>query len=160
MTRNQPAADSRQRFRFSLNRKPAALSLAAIALAAAAILWQPRRVAAQTSPAPNAATFYTQRVQPLLQAHCYRCHGGFNHRGGLNMATRASFLRGGFAGPVIVPGNAAQSLLIRLVRHEGHADDPTSMPPPPNKKLSDADIATLTQWIQAGMVMPPDPPAN
>jgi cytochrome c553 len=32
------------------------------------------------------------------------------------------------------------------------------MPPPPHQKLSDADIATISQWIQAGMAMPPDPP--
>jgi cytochrome c551/c552 len=27
---------------------------------------------------------------------------------------------------------------------------------PPKSKISDADIATVTQWIQAGAVMPPD----
>jgi cytochrome c len=32
------------------------------------------------------------------------------------------------------------------------------MPPPPHQKLSDADIATISQWIQAGMAMPPDQP--
>jgi cytochrome c551/c552 len=43
-----------------------------------------------------------------------------------------------------------------LIRHEGPVDHP--MPMPPKSKLSDADIATITQWIQAGAVMPPDQP--
>jgi hypothetical protein len=30
------------------------------------------------------------------------------------------------------------------------------MPMPPKGKLSEADIATITRWIQAGAVMPPD----
>jgi cytochrome c551/c552 len=72
------------------------------------------------------------------------------------MVTRASLLRGGHDGAVIVPGNAGQSLLIKLIRHEGPADDPMPMPPKPHEKLSDADIATITQWVQAGAVMPPD----
>jgi hypothetical protein len=30
------------------------------------------------------------------------------------------------------------------------------MPMPPKGKLSEADIATITRWIQAGAAMPPD----
>jgi cytochrome c len=81
-----------------------------------------------------------------------------NHRGGLSMATRAGLLRGGHDGAVIVPGNAEQSLLLHLVRHQGPADDP--MPMPPKSKISDADIAILAQWIQAGAIMPPDQPVE
>jgi cytochrome c len=148
---NQPAAATSSAFRLKL----LALLFATASLAAAAVLWQPPIVAAQASPAPNTVEFYTQRVQPILSANCYRCHGGFNHRGGLSMATRAGLLRGGHDGAVIVPGNAEQSLLIRLIRHQGPADDP--MPMPPKSKLSDADIAVVAQWIQAGAIMPDRP---
>ncbi len=154
MLRNQPAADSSRRLH-RLHRKTAALALAAASLTTAALLWQPRGVAAQAGPAPNSPAFYTQRVEPIFAANCNRCHAGEHHRGGLNIDTRASLLRGGHDGAVIIPGNAAQSLLIQLIRHEGPADDP--MPMPPHSKISDADIATVTQWIQAGAVMPPDP---
>jgi mono/diheme cytochrome c family protein len=160
MHRNLPAADSCRPFRVPLRHKIAALSLAAVCLAAAARLWQPHGVSAQDAPAANNVAFYTQRVQPILQANCYRCHGGEHHRGHFSMATRAGLLRGGMDGSVVVPGNAAQSLLIRLIRHEGPVDDPMPMPPPPHHKLSGADIATIAEWIQAGMVMPPDPPAK
>jgi len=100
--------------------------------------------------------FYTTKVKPILDANCARCHMGDNHRGGLSMNSRESFLKGGKMGVVLVPGDA-NSLLIKLIRHEGPADDP--MPMPPNKpKISDADIATITQWVKAGAVMPPDKP--
>jgi cytochrome c len=154
MFRNQPATETSSAFHLKI----VALSFSALSLAAAAILWQPTTVAAQATPAPNTVEFYNQRVQPILRENCYRCHGGMNHRGGLSMATRAGLLRGGHDGAVIVPGNAEQSLLIHLVRHQGPADDP--MPMPPKSKISDADIAVIAQWIQAGAVMPPDPPLN
>ena len=157
MPRNQPRADWLHTFRLPLSRSMIALSLGALSLAAAAILWQPRGVVAQTQPAANSVAFYTQRVLPIFESHCYGCHGGMNHRGGLSMVTRASLLKGGHDGAVIVPGNAGQSLLIKLIRHEGPANDPMPMPPAPHDKLSDADIATVTQWVQAGAVMPPDP---
>jgi len=158
MFRNQPATDPRFTICTTFKFKIVALSLAALSLATAATLWRTATVAAQSTPAPNTVAFYTQRVQPILTENCYRCHGGLNHRGGLSMATRAGLLRGGHDGAVIVPGNAEQSLLIHLVRHEGPANDP--MPMPPKSKISDADIATLAQWIQAGAIMPPDPPVN
>jgi len=107
----------------------------------------------------DAATveFYTTKVQPILQANCYRCHGGMNHRGGLNLQTRASMIKGGHDGTVLVPGDPAQSLLIKLIRHEGPANDP--MPMPPKEKLSDADIAVVERWVKAGAIMP-DPAAG
>ena len=156
MTRNQPAADWLQTF--CLHRRMLPLTLGALVLAAAAAFWQPRGVAAETQPAPASVAFYAQRVQPIFEGHCYGCHGGTNHRGHFSLATRAGLLRGGMDGAVVVPGNAAQSLLLKLIRHQGPADDPMPMPPPPRHKLSEEDIATIAQWIQAGMAMPSDPP--
>jgi cytochrome c len=100
--------------------------------------------------------FYTTRVQPILQANCYRCHGGINHRGGLNIQTRAGMLKGGHDGSVLIPGDPASSLLVRLIRHEGPAKDPMPMPPK-QPRLSDADIATVEQWVKAGATMPENP---
>lgn len=104
----------------------------------------------------NAATpqFYTDYVLRIFQANCYRCHSGMNHRGGLQLDTREHILRGGKDGAVIVPGHPEQSLLVKLIRHEGPGREP--MPMPPKGKLSDADIATVTRWIEAGALMPGD----
>ena len=97
--------------------------------------------------------FYSTKVKPIFEANCARCHGGLNRRGGLNMDTRESMLKGGHDGAVLVPGDPAKSLLVRLIRHEGPADDPMSMPPK-KPKLSDEDIAIVEKWVKAGAVMP------
>jgi cytochrome c len=97
--------------------------------------------------------YFTTKVKPILDANCARCHGGLNHRGGLNLDTRANMLKGGHDGAVIVPGDPDKSLLVRLIRHEGPADDPMPMPPKKDK-LSDSDIAVVAQWVKAGAVMP------
>jgi cytochrome c len=99
--------------------------------------------------------FYTNRVEPIFRANCYRCHGGMNHRGGLNIQTRAGMMKGGHDGQVLVPGDPAKSLLVRLIRHEGPADDPRPMPPK-LPKISDEDIATVERWVKAGAIMPGD----
>ncbi len=151
-------------------RKPAALAVGA-ALAIFAANFAPLSglsgllLGHRLAPAPvhadeNPASpeFYTTRVRPILQTNCYRCHGGMNHRGGLNMETQAGLLKGGHSGPAIVPGDPARSLLIRLIRHEGPPSDPMPMPPSPRPKLSDTDIHTIEQWVQAGTIMPPETP--
>lgn len=116
-----------------------------------------RPVAAQD--AASSPAFFTEKVKPIFEANCASCHLGTNHKGGLSLMTKASMLKGGMDGAVIVPGDPAKSLLVRLIRHEGPAEDPMPMPPPPRTKVSDADIATITQWIKAGAAMPDDAPA-
>ena len=138
----------------SLNLGVAALVLAAFTSTSSHV---------QAAPAPAAGDdaaglkMYTDKVVPIFQANCYRCHGGMNHRGGFSMDTKAGMAKGGHDGKVIVPGSPEQSLLVKLIRHEGPKDDPMDMPP--NKpKISDADIATVEQWVKAGAIMPEDAP--
>ncbi len=128
-------------------------------IAAASLMALSLRVAtAQAAGQDEAARpeFYTIKVRPIFQANCYRCHGGMNHRGGLNIATRAGMMKGGHDGAVLVPGDPAKSLLVRLIRHEGPQNNPGPMPP--KAKLSDADIATVERWVRAGAIMPADVP--
>jgi cytochrome c551/c552 len=66
-------------------------------------------------------------------------------------------LKGGHDGTVLVPGDPAKSLLVRLIRHEGPANDPMPMPPK-SPKISDNDIATVERWVKAGAIMPEDAP--
>jgi cytochrome c len=101
--------------------------------------------------------FYTNKVQPIFKSNCYRCHGGMNHRGGLNIQTRAGMMKGGHDGAVLVPGDPTTSLLVRLIRHEGPSNDPMPMPPK-SPKISDDDIATIERWVKAGAIMPEDSP--
>jgi cytochrome c len=126
----------------------AGLGLVAIAM----IALQLSTVRAQDNAARP--EFYSSKVFPILQQNCGTCHLGTNHRGGLNFQTRESLLKGGRDGKVVVPGDPANSLLIKLIRHENPSSDPGPMPPR-RPKLSDSDIATITAWIKSGAVMPP-----
>ncbi len=94
---------------------------------------------------------YQEQVLPVLQENCLRCHGGMNHRSGYSMSTRAMALGGGKNGTAIVPGNPDASLMIQLI---GPGPYPHDLKPMPLKgKLTDAQIATLRQWVADGAVM-------
>jgi cytochrome c len=130
------------------------VGLGVVALGVAAFTGNPARVQAAGAQ-DDVLKMYSEKVVPIFQANCYRCHGGMNHRGGFTMDTKAGMDKGGHDGKVIVAGHPEQSLLIKLIRHEGPKDDPMDMPP--NKpKISDADIATVEQWVKAGAIMPED----
>jgi cytochrome c len=133
-----------------MKRVAAGVGLVAMSL----MMWGLRAEAAGQNEAAT-PEFYTTRVEPIFRANCYRCHGGMNRRGGLNIQTRAGMLKGGHDGTVLVPGDPAKSLLVRLIRHEGPANDPMPMPSKA-AKLSDADIATVERWVKAGAIMPQD----
>ena len=130
------------------------LGVASGLLAAASIGCAPEAPKITVSDPAN-PRFYTESVQPILQSNCYRCHGWMNHRGGLNLQTRAGMIQGGKSGPALVPGDPAKSLLVRLIRHEGPPDHPMPMPSK-SAKLSDARISTVERWIKAGAIMPKD----
>jgi mono/diheme cytochrome c family protein len=150
--------------------KIVAVGAAVLLLAGVGFLWRPTPalksdapVVVQPNPAtatsttnelaPGSVEFYEQRVKPIFVTNCYRCHGGMNHKGGLSIATMAGMLKGGHDGSVLVPGHPEQSMLIKLIRHEGPKNDPMPMPPAPRGKISDADIATVTAWVAAGAPM-------
>jgi mono/diheme cytochrome c family protein len=131
--------------------------LAGVGVVAAAVLAGAGLSGVAAQDAANKPAFYTEKVRPILQTNCGKCHFDVNHKGGLSLQTKASTLKGGRDGAVIVPGDPASSLLVKLIRHEGPPDDPKPMPPK-SPKMSDADIAVIEQWVKAGAVMPNDPP--
>ena len=128
--------------------------MAAAMLAGWSVLGGLRPVAAQADASKPA--FYTEKVRPIFVASCGQCHLGANHKGGLSLETKASTLKGGRDGVAIVAGDPANSLLVKLIRHEGPPNDPMPMPQKADK-LSDANIAIVEQWVKAGAVMPDDP---
>jgi hypothetical protein len=95
------------------------------------------------SPPSTATDFFETKVRPLLVQRCLSCHSGAAARGGLDLDSRAGWQKGGASGPAIVPGSAANSLLLKAVRH-----DPGVPAMPPTGKLPDAEITILTEWIR------------
>ncbi|MDP7266799.1 MAG: PSD1 and planctomycete cytochrome C domain-containing protein [Pirellulales bacterium] len=90
--------------------------------------------------------FFEKNVRPLLVNRCHECHGEEEgeREAGLRLDSRKEMLAGGQSGPTIVPGKPEQSLLIEAI----HYGDTFEMPP--DSKLSEQEIATLTKWIRIG----------
>ncbi len=98
--------------------------------------------------------FFETRVRPVFAEQCYKCHSHTADRikGGLLLDSRAAVLHGGNSGPAVVPGNPDESVLIQAIRH---TDEELQMPPEEHGgKLSDRQIADLTEWVRRGA---PDP---
>jgi hypothetical protein len=84
---------------------------------------------------PETDLTWNDLVGPILQARCVACHGG---TAGLNLDSYEGVLTGGNFGPAIIPGNAEESLLVKL-QHEGH---PNSLAP--------RELNWIEAWINAG----------
>jgi mono/diheme cytochrome c family protein len=89
-------------------------------------------------------------VRPLLVERCGDCHGPDTQESSLRLDVRHRALKGGDFGPVIVPGKAAESELIRRIT----STDKKKKMPPDGERLSAAEIAVLTEWINAGAEWP------
>ncbi len=98
---------------------------------------------------PEALKFFETKVRPLLVENCQDCHGPAKHKGGLRVDNLPYLIQGGEQGPAVVPHKPANSLLIKAV---SYTDKEMKMPP--DGKLSEADIATLGQWISMGAPWP------
>ena len=115
---------------------------------------------AESPPQPNfsptSLEFFEKQVRPLLAKRCFGCHSGKakSLKGNLRLDSRKFALRGGDAGPAIVPGDPARSLLVDAINY----GDVYQMPP--KSKLPAAEIRVLTEWVKQGAPWPAEEPAT
>jgi cytochrome c553 len=88
---------------------------------------------------------FREKVWPLLESRCVKCHGTEKQKGELRLDSLEAALKGGENGPALVPGKPDESLLIKLIHH---ADKDRTMPP--KEKLKDKEIAVIEAWIKSG----------
>lgn len=86
-----------------------------------------------------AADTFDEAVKPIFTAKCAACHSEKVALGKLSLHSVAAVLKGGESGPVIVPGEAAKSLLIDKIV--------TRQMPPGKNKLTDAEVDQVRNWI-------------
>ncbi|MBI3824316.1 MAG: DUF1549 domain-containing protein [Planctomycetes bacterium] len=96
------------------------------------------------------ATFFVQKVAPILKKNCVQCHNPAKMRGGLDLSTRDTTLTGGDKGPALVPGDSAKSLLARMIR------GPMAKMPKDGKPLSNEEVELILHWIDGGAAWPKD----
>ncbi len=114
----------------------------------------PARANERDKPAPpftpEQLHLYEGEVKPILAKHCLKCHGeGPKIRGGFRLDSRKAVLRGGDLGPGAIPGDPAESVLVKAVNY----DDDLKMPPA--GKLPVREIEVLTQWVKEGLPWTP-----
>lgn len=101
-------------------------------------------------PAIAAPVDFVREVRPILERHCYECHGEKKQKAGLRLDVKAAALKGGDNhGPDIVPGKATESPLVHFLT----SDDGDELMPPKGR-LSAAEIETVTRWINEGAKWP------
>lgn len=97
------------------------------------------------------AKFFRQEVFPVLEDHCFECHGFEQRESGLSLVSLESLRAGGNSGPAIVPGRASESLLWKAM---AHVDGVAKMPP--SGKLDSKKIGVIARWIDLGAPWPDD----
>jgi WD40 repeat protein len=89
---------------------------------------------------------FSKDVAPIFARYCVGCHNGIDQEGELSLESFHDLQKGGSRGAVIVPDRADASLLIRALLGEVEP----KMPPEDNERPTEAEIATLRAWIDAG----------
>ncbi|MCH2400596.1 MAG: DUF1549 domain-containing protein, partial [Pirellulales bacterium] len=93
--------------------------------------------------------YFQRQVEPILRDRCYSCHNDTSRKGGLRLDIHHLALKGGKSGPVIVPRDPDASLLVRAIRRRG------DLQMPPDKPLTDEEIAAIVKWVADGAVYGP-----
>ena len=103
------------------------------------------------TPAFADPTDFARDVRPILQKHCYTCHGAEKQKSSLRLDIKSEAFKGGEVyGSSIVAGDVEGSPLFQLVRE---ADAEVRMPLD-GEPLTTDEISTLAKWIAEGAVWP------
>ena len=95
---------------------------------------------------------YARDIKPILEKHCYECHGLDTQESGLRLDTASLAIEGGYSGAAIVPGKSGESLLVKAITGGG---DIKPMPYE-SEPLVAGDIELLRRWIDQGATHPAD----
>ena len=93
---------------------------------------------------------FRERVTPIFEKHCVRCHSADEHKGGLSLATAEAAHKGGDSGAAFIAAKPDDSLIVQHVSGD-KPEMPKNAPP-----LSVQQVATLREWIAAGAAWPAD----
>src|SRR6476660_4179511 len=93
---------------------------------------------------------FNRDVRPILEKRCLMCHGPGQQMGGVRFDQRDAALKGGYSGPVIIPGAASGSRLMEMITSGRNG----RVMPPVGQRLTADEIAAIRAWIDAGAVWP------
>jgi ankyrin repeat protein len=100
------------------------------------------------APTFAAPVDYARDIQPLLEEHCYECHGPKQQKNGYRL-DRRSVAFAGLLRHNIIPGSSESSRVYRRV-----VDSQFGLQMPPKEPLSPQAIDTVRRWIDEGASWP------
>ena len=96
---------------------------------------------------PASASTGFSEVFSALERKCTFCHNLQNPKGGLDLSSFESIMKGGNSGSIVVVGKPEESLIFTTLN--GAVGEISKMPlniPP----MEEADIQLISKWIAAG----------
>ncbi|MBI5351696.1 MAG: hypothetical protein HZB50_03565 [Chloroflexi bacterium] len=91
---------------------------------------------------PSSGISFTNEVFPIIKSRCVSCHGGQKTEEGLDLTSYEGLMVGSENGPVIIPGDAMESILAKaLIEREMPKRGP---------KLSPSQAQIILDWISQG----------
>src|SRR5262249_46785766 len=93
-------------------------------------------------------SYFIRRIAPIFQEKCVRCHNPKKSKGGLDLTRGAALLEGGESGPVVVPGKASGSSLVKLI------SGPKPKMPLKGQPLTRRQVEDVRRWIDEGALWP------
>ena len=95
----------------------------------------------------NETVSFKNDIAPLLLTRCASCHGlGRRPSGRFNLTTFAGILRGGDNGPAVLPGNPAESYIVKKLLGTGGGQ----RMPANGDPFDDAQMELISKWITEG----------
>jgi uncharacterized membrane protein len=94
------------------------------------------------------ARVYGDVIQPMLQAHCYSCHGSARQKGKLRLDDSVWIVKGGKDGLVLHAFHPEESELIKRILLP--VEDEHRMPPKEKTPLKESEIALFQWWVGQG----------
>jgi hypothetical protein len=92
--------------------------------------------------AGGASVSFATAILPMLQSRCVNCHGGQRTEHELNLNSYDGVMAGSENGPVVTPGDAANSPLAEMVAN--------GKMPKRGPKLTPDQVQLIVDWINQG----------
>ena len=112
--------------------------------------WLSTSTVAAEQPTAEQLEFFESKIRPALAGNCYSCHGTQTKTpfANLRLDSLAGILKGGDAGPAVVPGDPGASRLIQALRYA------STVKMPPTGKLPEEQISSFVKWVEIGAPWP------
>jgi uncharacterized membrane protein len=105
-----------------------------------------RKKAKKTITNINEAYIFADLVQPILENKCGTCHNESKKKGKLSVTSLEMLLKGGRQGPAVIPGDLAESELIKRISL--NPKNKKFMPAEGKTPLTESETAVIKWWIE------------